>query len=163
MTECAPVKSRWIIVGILLISAAAFAMSVWGGRWWSIDDVTIGPFGSTSCFGGDDCKRGDLSWIGGTERWMRAGMATWAGGVLTMLALLGVAGGIAARRVPRLAAKMTLVSVATTLVAGILFIAQFPGVEGAAIDRGIPLFFVGAVTGLVGAIAVLRTRAAPAS
>ena len=165
MTECAPVKSRWIIVGILLISAAAFAMSVWGGRWWSIEasDVTIGPFGSTSCFGGGECKRGDLSWLGGTERWMRAGMAAWAGGVLTMLALLGVAGGVAARRVPRLAAKMTLVSVATTLVAGCLFIAQYPGAYGAAIDRGLPLFFVGVLTGIVGAIAVLRMRAVVAS
>ena len=160
MTECALVKSRWIIVGILLISAFAFAMSVWGGRWWSIEDVTIGPFGSTNCFGGDECRRGDLSWIGGSERWMRAGMATWAGGVLTMLALLGVAGGVAARRIPRLAAKMTLVSIVTTLVAGILFIAQFPGVDGAAIDRGLWLFFVGAITGLVGVIAVLRARAA---
>ncbi len=93
---------------------------------------------------------------------MRAGMATWAGGVLTMLALLGVAGGVAARRVPRLAAKMTLVSVATTLVAGGLFIAQFPGVEGATIDRGLPLFFVGALVGFAGAIAVLRTRAVSA-
>ena len=55
---------------------------------------------------------------------------------------------------------MTLVSIVTTLVAGILFIAQFPGVEGAAIDRGLWLFFVGAITGPVGVIAVLRARAA---
>lgn len=162
MTECALVKSRWIIVGILLISAASFAISVWGGRWWSIADVTIGPFGSTSCFGGDECKRGDLGWIGGTARWMRAGMGAWAGGVLTMLALLGVAAGLAARRTPRLFAKFTLVSIVTTLVAGILFIVQFPGVDGAAIDRGLPLFFVGAGTGLVGVIAVLRVRAVAA-
>ncbi len=142
---------------MLLVAAFAFAMSVWGGRWWSIDDVTIGPFGSTSCFGGGECKRGDLGWIeGASERWMRAGMATWAGGVLTMLALLGVAGAVAARRVPRLAAKMTLVSIATSLVAGILFIAQYPGVPGAAVDRGIWLFVVGVITGLVAIIAVLR-------
>ncbi len=93
---------------------------------------------------------------------MRAGMATFAGGVLTMLALLGVAGGVAARRIPRLAAKMTLVSIVTTLVAGILFIVQYPGVDGATMDRGLPLFFVGAITGLVGAIAVLRARAVAA-
>ena len=161
MTECAPVKSRWLVVGILLISAAAFAISVWGGRWWSIEDVTIGPFGSTSCFG-DECRRGDLGWVGGTGRWMRAGMAAWAGGVLTMLVLLGVAAGVAARRVPRLAAKMAIVSIVTTLAAGSLFIVQFPGLGGASISRGLPLFFVGAITGLVGAIAVLRARAVAA-
>lgn len=159
MTECAPVKSRWIIVGLLLIAAFAFAMSVWGGRWWSIDDVSIGPFGSMHCFGGD-CKHAGLGWIGGTERWMRMGMATWAGGVLTMLALLGVAGGLAARRIPRLAAKMTLVAIATTLLAGIGFIAQFPGVSGATIDRGVWLFVAGVISGLVATVAVLRARVA---
>ena len=134
-------------------------MSVWGGRWWSINDVAIGPFGSTHCFGGG-CKRAGLGWIGGSERWMRMGMATWAGGVLTMLTLLGVAGGVAANRVPRLAAKMALVAVATTLVAGILFIAQYPGIEGATIGRGVWLFFVGTITGLGAALAVVRARVA---
>ena len=86
MTECAIVKSRWIVIGLLLISATAFAMSVWGGRWWSVADVTIGPFGSKHCFG-DECKHAGLGWIGGTDRWMRTGMATWAAGVLTMLPL----------------------------------------------------------------------------
>jgi hypothetical protein len=55
--------------------------------------------------------------------------------VLAMLALLGVAGAIAARRVPRLAMKMTLVAIVTTLLTGVAFIAQFPGVAGATIDR----------------------------
>lgn len=91
---------------------------------------------------------------------MRTGMATWAGGVLTMLTLLGVAGGVAAKRVPRIAAKLTLVAITTTVLAGILFIAQYPGVEGATIDRGVWLFVVGAITGLGGALAVLRVRAA---
>lgn len=159
MPECAIVKSRWIVIGLLLISATAFAMSVWGGRWWSVADVTIGPFGSKHCFGGE-CKHAGLGWIGGTDRWMRTGMATWAGGVLTMLSLLGVAAAVAARRVPRLAAKMTLVAIATTLLAGISFIAQFPGVEGATTDRGLWLFLLGAIVGLGATVAVLRARVA---
>jgi hypothetical protein len=159
MTECATVKSRWIVVGVLLISAIAFAMSVWGGRWWSIGDVSIGPYGSTHCFGGE-CKHAGLGWIGGTDRWMRTGVATWAGGVLTMLALLGVAGAVAARRVPRLAAKMTLVAIATTLVAGSLFIAQYPGIAGATSDRGLWLFVVGVIAGIAATIPVLRARVA---
>ncbi len=157
MTECAAVKSRWITVGALLIAAFAFAVSVWGGRWWSIDDVSIGPYGSTHCFG-NDCKQAGLSWIGGTERWTRVGMATWAGGVLSMLSLLGVAGGIAARRVPHLAAKMTLVAIATTLLAGVAFIVQFPGVSGAVIDRGMWMFIVGVIVGLGAILMVLRMR-----
>jgi len=159
MTECAAVKSRWIIIGLLLIAAIAFAMSVWGGRWWSIDDVTIGPFGSVHCFGAR-CERAGLGWIGGSERWMRTGMATWAAGVLSMLALLGVAGGVAARRVPRLAARMTLVAIATASISGILFVAQYPGVAGASIDRGLWLFVVGVIAGIAATIAVLRARVA---
>lgn len=160
MTECAAVKSRWITVVALLIAAFAFAMSVWGGRWWSIDDVAIGPYGSTHCFGAD-CKHAGLGWIGGTERWMRTGMATWAGGVLSMIALLGVAGAIAARRVPRLAAKMTLVAISTTLLTGVAFIVQFPGVAGATIDRGMWMFVVGVISGLAATLMALRTRITP--
>jgi len=160
MTECVAVKSRWITVGALLIAAFAFAMSVWGGRWWSIDEVSIGPYGSTHCFGAN-CKHAGLGWIGGTERWVRVGMATWAGGVLTMLSLLGVAAGIAARRVPRLAAKMTLVAIATTLLAGIAFIVQFPGVAGATLDRGTWTFIAGVIIGLIATVMVLRTPVSP--
>jgi hypothetical protein len=155
------VKHRWIFVVLALIAATAFAMSVQGGRWWSIDDVTIGPYGAKHCFGGE-CKNAGLAWIGGTDRWMRTGMATWAGALLSGLMLLIVAAALAAKRVPKLAARTTLVSIATTVLAGIAFIAQFPGVEGATIDRGLFLFAGGAIVGIATALAVSRAARPPA-
>ncbi len=151
------VKSRWIIVAIALIAASAFAVSVWAGRWWSIGDVEIGPFGSKQCFGGD-CRPTSLTWIGGSERWMRTGMATWAGGLISMLVLLIIAAAVAARRVPRLAARTALVAIGTAVVAGISFIVQYPGVDGASVDRGLWLFGAAVVLGAFAAISVLRAR-----
>ena len=152
-------KSRWAIVVLALLAASAFAISVQAGRWWSVGDVEIGPFGSRNCFGGE-CRPTSLSWIGGTERWARFGVATWAGGLLAMLVLLAMAGASAAKRVPKLVARMALVSVATTLAAGIGFIAQFPGVEGAAIDRGLWMWIAGIALGTIAAILVVRQRPA---
>ncbi len=150
-------KNRWIIVALALVAASAFAMSVQAGRWWSVGDVEIGPFGSRQCFGGA-CRPTSLSWIGGSERWARAGIATWAGSLIAMLVLLIVAGAVAARRVPRLAARVALVAIATSLAAGVGFIAQFPGVPGAGVDRGLFLFGGAIVVGVVAAAATLRLR-----
>ncbi|MDB4961330.1 MAG: hypothetical protein JWP01_1329 [Myxococcales bacterium] len=153
-------KHRWIFVVLALLAATAFAMSVQGGRWWSIDDVTIGPYGAKHCFGGE-CKNAGLAWIGGSERWMRTGMGTWAGGLLSALMLLVVAAGLAAKRIPKLAAKTTIVAIATTVIAGIAFIAQFPGVEGAGLDRGLYLFIGGTIAGLATAVSVMRAVKPP--
>ncbi len=150
-------KSRWIIVAIALVAASAFAVSVWAGRWWSIGDVEIGPFGSKQCFGGD-CRPTSLTWVGGSERWMRMGMATWAGGLISMLVLMIVAAAVAAKRVPRLAARTALVAIGTAMITGIAFIAQYPGVDGASVDRGLWLFACAVVLGAVAAISVLRAR-----
>lgn len=154
------VKSRWAIVALALLSASAFAVAVQAGRWWSVGDVQIGPFGSRNCFGGD-CRPTGLSWIGGSERWARFGVATWAAGLLAMLVLLVIAGAVAARRSPKLVAKMTLVTIATALAAALGFFLQFPGVEGAAIDRGVWLFAVAVPLGIAAAVLVLRQRPAP--
>jgi hypothetical protein len=153
------VKHRWLIVAIALVAAMAFALSVWGGRWWSIGEVEIGPFKSKQCFGGE-CRPAGLTWIGGTERWLRMGMATWAGGLLSMFVLMIVAAGVAARRIPKLAAKTALVSIATVTIAGGLFIAQYPGVDGAGTDRGLYLFACAIVLGVAAAVGVLRARPA---
>jgi hypothetical protein len=153
------VKHRWLIVAIALVAATAFALSVWGGRWWSIGEVEIGPFKSRQCFGGE-CRPASLTWIGGTERWLRMGMATWAGGLISMLVLSIVAAGVAARRIPKLAAKTALVSIATVTIAGALFVAQYPGVDGAGVDRGLYLFACAIVLGIVAAVGVLRARPA---
>jgi hypothetical protein len=149
-------KLRWTIVALALAAAAAFAVSVQAGRWWSVEGgVEIGPFGSYRCFAGE-CKTTGLGWVGGSERWMRTGTGTWTAGLLSMLLLVAVAGAAAARRAPRLLAKTTLVSIGTGAVAGALFVAQFPGVQGAAVDRGLWLFAGAVVLGAAACIAVLR-------
>jgi hypothetical protein len=152
------VKSRWPIVALALLAAVAFALSVWAGRWWSIGDVEIGPFGSKQCFGGGDCRPTSLTWIGGSERWMRMGMATWAGGLIAMLVLLITAAGVAAKRIPRLAARTALVAIATVTITGVLFIMQFPGVDGAQVDRGLWLWLAGILLGSIAAVGVVRAR-----
>jgi hypothetical protein len=151
-------RARWLIVGIAVAAAVAFAISVQGGRWWIVagfDVVEIGPSGSYRCFSGE-CRSTGLGWIGGSERWMRTGTGTWAGGLLSMLMLLVVAGAAAARRVPRLAVKAALVSIGTAAIAGALFVLQFPGVQGAEVTRGIPLFGAAVVLGAAACIAALR-------
>jgi hypothetical protein len=149
------VHRRWLIIVLALIAATAFALSVWAGRWWSIGDVEIGPFGSQQCFGGE-CRPTNLGWVGGSERWMRMGMATWAGGLIAMFVLMVVAGSVAARRTPRLAARTALVAIGTAVIAGALFVAQYPGVDGSSVDRGLFLFVAAAVLGAASAIGVLR-------
>lgn len=152
-----PVRNRWIIVALALLAASAFAISVQAGRWWSVGQVEIGPFGSRQCIDGE-CHPTSLSWVGGTERWARTGVATWAGCLIAMIVLLIVAGAVAAKRVPRLAARTALVAITTAMLAGGAFIAQFPGVSGAAVDRGVFLFGAAIVVGAAAAIGVLRLR-----
>lgn len=151
------VRARWFIVGIAVAAAAAFAVSVQAGRWWTVAGFEIGPAGSYRCFAGE-CKSAGLGWIGGNERWMRTGTGVWAAGYLSMFTLLIVAAGVAGKRVPRLAAKVALVSIATGAATGALFVIQFPGVQGAAMDRGLLLFGAAIALGAVACAAVLRAR-----
>jgi hypothetical protein len=147
-------KYRWFVVVLALVAASAFALSVQAGQWWSIGEVKLGPFGSRSPFGGQS----DLAWAGGTVRWARFGMATWAAGLIAMFVLVIVGGGAAARRVPRLAAKTSLVAIATASLAAIGFIAARPenGMPFSP-DRGMVLFGVAVIAGLVAAVRVLRS------
>ena len=147
------VKNRWLIVALALIAATLFAISVQMGKWWSVETVEIGPFGSKHCFGGD-CKPAGLGWVNGTARWQRTGIGTWAGGLLSAFILSIMAAGVAAKRVPKLAARTALVSIGTTLTAGALFILQYPGVEGATPDRGLWTFAIAIVVGSAAAIKV---------
>lgn len=149
-------KTRWLVVALALLAGIAFAISVQGGRWWVSSDVEIGPFGAQRCFGGS-CEPTGLVW--GTERWARIGMGTWAGGLISTFLLVVVAARVAAKRIPRLAAKTALVSVIATALAGALFAWQFPrGVEGVQTDRGVWLFGAGAVLGAIAALLALRMR-----
>jgi branched-subunit amino acid ABC-type transport system permease component len=83
-------------------------------------------------------------------------MATWAGGLVSMLALVVLAAAVAAGRVPRLAARTSIVAVATATLAGIAFIVQFPSVPGMGVDRGIWLFVVAILAGIAAPVLVLR-------
>lgn len=154
----AALKHRWVVVVLALVAASAFALSVQAGRWWAVGDVEIGPFGAHSPYG----NSGSLSWAGGSPRWARFGAATWAGGLIAMFVLVVVAGAVAARRIPKLAAKTALVAIATAALAAIAFIAARPD-NGLpfVLGRGVVLFAVALVTGLLAVVPVLRARAHP--
>ena len=148
-------KYRWFVVALALASASAFALSVQAGRWWTIGDVEIGPVGSHSPFGG----AGSLSWAGGSARWERFGVATWTGSLIAMCVLIVVAGAVAAHRVPRLAAQTAAVAMGTAGLCATAFIASRPD-NGLpfTVGRGIYLFAVAAVAGVLVVVAVLRAR-----
>jgi hypothetical protein len=132
--------------------------SVQLGRWWVIGDVEIGPHHSLHCFGAGECQRTNLLWVGGGDRWMRLGMATWASGLVAALMLVIMAARLAAKRVPKLVAKSVLVAITTAMVTGTIFLATFPGIQGASIARGAAFFLLGAVLALAAAITVLTMR-----
>lgn len=136
-------------------------MSVQGGQWWVLGDHEIGPFGAKRCFD-DGCVPAKLSWLGAGDRWMRIGMGTWAGGLISAFVLVVMSAAIAAKRIPKLAAKTVLVSIATAGIAGGLFAMQFPREEfGAAqLGRGVLLFIAAVVIGAASAILVLRAKPA---
>jgi hypothetical protein len=148
------VKSRWLFVGIAVVSAALFALSTWIGEWWTDVAVAIGPMGTHGCVGG--VCGGGLRWTGGSDFWMRTAVATWAGSLLTMVLLLGVAGAFAANRVPKLLAKSTLTSLATTAIVGIYFIAKMPAMPGLEVAQGMFLFVAAIVLGAVTPIRALQ-------
>jgi hypothetical protein len=168
---------RYVILGISLIAASVLALSVQGGRWWTIGpEVAIGPVGTVHCFGtagpdgaaGDPrgsadegCQRGTLTWTGGSPRWMQAGTAAYAAGLIAAFALVALAAALAAGRPGRLAAGVAAVGAVTALAMGALFIATFPGLPGASIGRGIWLFAGGLIAAGAVAFSVLRaTRVA---
>jgi hypothetical protein len=150
------VRSRARILALILAlaGATAFAIAV-QSAWWSAGEVSIGPFGARHCFGGE-CRETGLSWIGGTEMWMRAGVAARAGGYIAMFILIIVAGALAAKRIPRLMAKASLVAILTAIASGAYFFAAFPGVNSATLGAGLVLFVIAIVVGIASAVVTLR-------
>ncbi|HEY0482716.1 MAG TPA: hypothetical protein VGD37_34580 [Kofleriaceae bacterium] len=147
-------KHRWSVVGAALVAASSFALSVQGGRWWSIGDVEIGPLGAKSPFGG----MGGLSWAGGSARWERFGAATWAAGLIAMFLLIVVAAAAAANRTPRLAARTALVAIATAALAAAGFVAARPdGGLPFELGRGVALFGVAVIAGIGAAVGLPRS------
>ncbi|HEX3762421.1 MAG TPA: hypothetical protein VHW23_27155 [Kofleriaceae bacterium] len=146
-------RHRWLLVAASLIAAAGFALSVQGGRWWSISDVTLGPLGARSPFGGI----GGFAWAGGSAQWERFGIATYAAGLVAMLVLIFIAGALAARRMPRLAAKTAIVAVGVAALVGSQFATGLPhnGLPFE-LDRGFWLFAGAVIVGAFAAAGVLR-------
>ncbi len=134
-------------------------MSVQLGGWWTFGDTEIGPFGSKRCFE-DGCVPAKLNWLGVGERWMRVGMGTWAGALIAAFVLVVMSAALAAKKIPKLAAKTVLMSVATAGIAGALFAWQFPRGEypAAELGRGSLLFIAAIVLGATSAILVLRGK-----
>ncbi len=152
-------KARRITVVIALVASSLFALSVsaWMGQWWTVGEVSIGPLGARHCFN-QDCRRTGLAWIGGSDLWMRSATATWVAGLVAMFVLAGVAAWLAAGKVPRLLAQVSIVALATAVVTAAYFVAKFPGLNGASIGQGMIMYGVAIVIGCVPAIAVLRAR-----
>lgn len=148
---------RWFLVAIAVVAAASFAISVWAGRWWQIGEVEVGPFGSHHCFNGD-CRPGGLAWTNGGDFWMRTAVATWVGSLLTMVLLLGVAGAIAAKRVPKMLAKSVLTSLVTTAAAGTYFIVKLPAMTTTVVGQGLYVFVAACVLGAVAPIWALTQK-----
>ena len=152
-------RYRWLLITASLVAAAGFALSVQGGRWWSISDVAVGPLGARSPFGG----LGGFSWAGGSAQWERFGIATYAAGLIAMGVLIFVAGALAAGRVPRLAAKTAIVAVGVAALVGSRFAAGVPN-NGLPfeLDRGFWLFVGAVIAGALAASGVLRASRPPA-
>lgn len=149
-------RTRWIAVVVALLAASSFALAV-QSPWWSIDDIAkIGPFGTQRCFTGE-CSKVDLRWLGGTDLWMRSAVATTAAGYIAMFVLLMLAGGLAAKREPRLVARGVLSAIVTALAAGAYFVAAYPGARGASLDRGVFVYAAAIVLGVVAVVIFLRS------
>jgi hypothetical protein len=152
-------RTRWIAIGLALVGAISLALSSLQA-WWIAGEAAIGPFGTHHCFGGD-CKSAGLSWMGGTDLWMRSAVATRAAAIIGGLLLVVLAGALAAKRVPRLVARTAIVALAAAIVTGGYFFAKFPPLGGESLGPGPFCYAGGIVVGLVAAVLVMRSRAAP--
>jgi hypothetical protein len=150
-------RSRILALVLALVGATAFALAM-QSPWWTAGEVSIGPFGARHCFGGE-CRETGLSWIGATDLWMRSGVAVRAGGYIAMFVLIIVAGALAARRIPTLMSKASIVAILTASVSGGYFAAAFPSLGGASVSYGLVMFAVGIATGIASAVVTLRLAA----
>lgn len=152
-------RRRWIALGFALVGAAALALSSIEA-WWIAGEVSIGPSGTHHCFGGD-CRSSGLAWLGASDLWMRSAVATRAAAIIGSALLVLLAGALAARRIPRLVARTTIVALSAATATGAYFLVKFPPPGGEHVARGPFLYAAGLVTGAVAAALVLRTKADP--
>ena len=149
-------RSRWITVVLALVAVSSFAIAV-QVPWWTIGEVTVGPFGVRRCFGGE-CAEAGLSWLQGSDLWMRSVVATRAAGFIAAFMLLMFAGAIAAKREPKLLARGVLSAVITAAAVGTYLAVAFPNVPEAHVSHGVILFGVAVVAGVAAFVAFLRRR-----
>ena len=149
-------RSRFITIALAIAAATGFALAV-QSAWWSVGEVVIGPYGARHCFGGE-CRESGIAWIGGSDLWMRSTVASRAGGYITMFFLVVLGGAVAAKRIPRLAARGSIAAIVTAAATGGYFAFAFPGIQGAELGRGIFLFVIAILSGLAAAILVLRSE-----
>ena len=149
-------RSRLIPIVLALAAASAFAFAM-QTAWWTAGEVSIGPFGSRHCFGGE-CRETGLAWLGGSELWLRAAVAVRAAGYISMFILVVVAGGLASGRIPRLMARASLVAILTAIASGGYFALKFPGgLSGTeSVGLGLILFIGAIVVGIAAAVITLR-------
>ena len=152
-------RSKWISLALALLAASGFALAV-QTAWWNVATVTVGPFGSRACFNGECSERG-LAWIGGSDLWMRAAVASRAAGYIAMFALVFLAGALAAKRTPVLIARMSIVSILTALVSGVYFFVGFPDLNEASLGLGLFLLAAAAIAGMAAALILARAQPAP--
>jgi len=149
---------RLLTIVLALVGAAGFAISVEGGRWWNLgSEIHVGPAGTQRCFGGE-CGMGDLAWVRGSGLWERCSSGVYVGGLIAGLALLALAGAIAARRPGRLAAAVAGVASASAIATGAGFYALAPAIPEATVGRGVVLFAIGAVAALTAVGATLTAK-----
>jgi hypothetical protein len=154
---------RWIFVVMLIACACGFAISVEALAWWRVGDAEISTVRSRNCFGvvsnsknedakrppaSTTCRTTGLSWVGADHLWGRAGVASYAGGLLSAFICVLTAAGFAARRKPSLLLKMTLVSSITSALAASYFVSKMP-LTGASMQLGIAVFFASVLASLV--------------
>jgi hypothetical protein len=125
------------------------------------DIATIGPLSSERCFE-SNCRVVGIEWIGAGNGWVRTGIATYTAGLLAAALLMFTAAGIAARRAltpaRRAIARSGLVAAITAAIAGVGFVAFYPGLEGSSLGRGAWCYLAGVVIAAGVQLAVLRAR-----
>jgi hypothetical protein len=146
---------RLVTIAVALASAALLAIAVQGGRWWQVGDFSIGPVSSHRCFDGD-CRVVGLGWVGASEGWARAGMATYAAALCTAALLVISAAALASRRVIKAIARSGLVAAITAATAAGVFVALFPGGAGTTYGRGAWFHAAGVVLAIAVQLSVVR-------
>jgi hypothetical protein len=152
--------ARALITGLLLAAALAVLAGGLTVDWWSYESdgmsVTTGLRESRFC-SPEGCQ---TAWLGegsDHERWVRAGMATYAAAFLAAGLLLLVAATVVLRRARELLIKTSLVAAFSAALSGLIFVWLAPE-QYRDMNTGYSMicFFLGTPLGFGAAFAALR-------